>query len=473
MNNKTLLDQEMFREYDIRGIADNNLTPNVVYEIGKAFATKMRSSGIQHVVTGRDGRLSSPAIEKSLSSGLQDGGSDVTSIGRVTTPILYYATEKLKTGTGIMVTGSHNPPNYNGLKMMMGGKTLSGNSIQEIYHIANDKTSRDGSGSESELSITSAYVNEIVDQIKLTKTLKVVVDCGNGVAGDFAPMLLRRIGANVEELYCDVDGSFPNHHPDPAEPINLQDLIKSVKKNKADIGLAFDGDGDRIGVVTNRGQIIWPDRLMMLFTKQILEGNPGATIISDVKCSMDLSTVVERFSGNYIMWKTGHSHIKAKMSETNAMLGGEFSGHICFRDKWYGYDDALYSAVRLLQILANSTQTADQIFEEFPERYCTPEIKVATTESDKFKIMADIIKNADFPEATINSIDGLRVEFENSWGLIRASNTSPVLVLRFEAKNQKDLSAMQILFQQKLNEVRPGLIFETTLGTEKKNGQQR
>lgn len=466
MNNKTLLDQEMFREYDIRGITDNNLTPDIVYEIGKAFSTKMRSSGIQHVVTGRDGRLSSPAIEKSLSSGLQDGGSDVTSIGRVATPMLYYATEKLNTGTGIMVTGSHNPPNYNGLKMMMGGKTLSGNSIQEIYHIVNDKASYDSSGSESEASITSAYLDEIVDQVKLKKSLNVVVDCGNGVAGDFAPELLRRIGANVEELYCDIDGSFPNHHPDPAEPINLQDLIKSVKKNKADIGLAFDGDGDRLGVVTDRGQIIWPDRLMMLFTKQILEGNPGATIISDVKCSMDLSTVVERFSGNYIMWKTGHSHIKAKMSETNAMLGGEFSGHICFRDQWYGYDDALYSAARLLQILANSIHTADQIFGEFPKRCSTPEIKVPTTETEKFKIMDDLVRNTDFPDATINSIDGLRVEFNNSWGLIRASNTSPVLSLRFEAKNHKELSAIQVLFQQKLDEVRPGLTFETTLGTE-------
>ena len=466
MNNKTLLDQEMFREYDIRGITDSNLTPDIVYEIGKAFSTKMQSSGIQHVVTGRDGRLSSPAIEKSLSSGLQDGGADVTTIGRVATPMLYYAAEKLSAGTGIMVTGSHNPPNYNGLKLMMGGKTLSGNSIQEIYHIAKDKASRDSSGSESELSITSAYLNEIVNQIKLKKSLNVVVDCGNGVAGDFAPMLLRRIGANVEELYCEVDGSFPNHHPDPAEPTNLQDLIKSVKKNKADIGLAFDGDGDRLGVVTGCGKIIWPDKLMMLFTKQVLKETPHATIVSDVKCSMDLSTVVERFHGNYIMWKTGHSHIKAKMSETDAMLGGEFSGHICFRDKWYGYDDALYSATRLLQILANSTQTADQIFEEFPKRYCTPEIKVLTTESEKFKIMEDLIRNIDFPEASINPIDGLRVEFENSWGLIRASNTSPNLVLRFEAKTKKDIKDIQALFQQKLDEARPGLTFKTSLGAE-------
>ena len=465
MNQKKLLDPEIFREYDIRGITDSNLTEDTVYEIGKAFSTKMRKSGIPHVVTGRDGRISSPNIEKSLSRGLRDGGSVVTSIGRVATPMMYYATEKLKTGTGIMVTGSHNPSNYNGLKMMMGGTTLSGDSIQEIYHIINDKASRNSSGSESELSITSEYLNEIIDQVKLKKSLNVIVDCGNGVAGDFAPRLLRKIGANVEELHCDVDGSFPNHHPDPAEPINLQDLINSVKKNKADIGLAFDGDGDRLGVVTNLGQIIWPDRLMMLFAKQVLEKNPMATIISDVKCTKDLSKVVEQFKGNYVMWKTGHSHIKAKMAETNALLGGEFSGHICFKDKWYGYDDALYSAARLLQILANSNKTIDEIFEEFPKRCCTPEIKIPTTESEKFRIMDDLRENVDFPKATINPIDGLRVEYENSWGLIRASNTSPVLVLRFEAKDQKNLMAIQTMFQQKLNEVRPTLKFKPSAGT--------
>lgn len=465
MDEKTPLDKEIFREYDIRGITNSNLTEDIVYDIGRAFSTKMRKSGIQQVITGRDGRISSPAIEKSLSRGLQDGGSIVTSIGRVATPMLYYATEKLNTGTGIMITGSHNPPNYNGLKMMLGGKTLSGDSIQEIYQTIHDKAWVSGSGSESELSISSEYANEIVDQIKLRKSLTVVVDCGNGVAGDFAPALLRKIGANVEELYCEVDGSFPNHHPDPTEPHNLQDLIKIVKKNKADIGLAFDGDGDRLGVVTNHGKIIWPDRLMMLFTKQILKETPRATIISDVKCSMDLSSVVERFHGNYIMWKTGHSHIKAKMSETKALLGGEFSGHICFKDKWYGYDDALYCAARLLQILANSTKTADEVFKEFPERYCTPEIKIPTTESEKFKIMDELIRKAEFPTATINPIDGLRVEFDNSWGLIRASNTSPVLVLRFEAKDQQNLMEIQLLFQQKLAEVRPELTFKTSVGT--------
>ena len=461
-----MLDPEIFREYDIRGITDSNLTEDTVYEIGKAFSTQMQKSGIRQVVTGRDGRISSPIIEKSLSRGLQDGGSIVTSIGRVATPMLYYATEKLKTGTGIMVTGSHNPPSYNGLKMMMGGTTLSGSSIQEIYRTINDGASRSGSGSGSgsELSITSEYLNEIIDQVKLKKNLSVVVDCGNGVAGDFAPKLLREVGANVEELYCEVDGSFPNHHPDPAEPVNLQDLIKSVKKNKADIGLAFDGDGDRLGVVTNLGQIIWPDRLMMLFAKKVLEKTPMATIISDVKCSTDLSSVVKRFKGNYVMWKTGHTHIKAKMSETNALLGGEFSGHICFKDRWYGYDDALYSAARLLQILADSNQTVEEIFEEFPERYCTPEIKIPTTESEKFKIMDDLKANVEFPKAIINPIDGLRVEYEHSWGLIRASNTSPVLVLRFEAKDQKNLKDIQALFQQKLNEVRPDLKFKPSVG---------
>ena len=460
------MDQEIFREYDIRGIVDDNLTDDVVYEIGKAFATKMHEIGTEHIVTGRDGRNSSPTIEDSLSKGLRSGGANVTSLGRVTTPMLYYATNRLNTGTGIMVTGSHNPPNYNGLKMMLAEETLSGESIQDLYRIINNKVARNGSGSQSELSVESEYSDEIVNQVELTKNLGVVVDCGNGVAGDFAPDLLTRIGATVEELYCDVDGSFPNHHPDPAEPKNLQDLIKAVKKNQADLGLAFDGDGDRLGVVTKKGEIIWPDRLMMLFSKHVLKDNPGAKIISDVKCSKDLSSVVRQYDGDYIMWKTGHSHIKSKMRETSALLGGEFSGHICFKDKWYGYDDALYSAARLLEILANTDQTADELFSEFPEKFCTPEIKLQTSESEKFKIMEDLVANTKFPGATINSIDGLRVEYDDSWGLIRASNTSPVLVLRFEASDQKSLIGLQTLFQQKLNEVRPELTFEIPIETE-------
>ena len=293
----------------------------------------------------------------------------------------------------------------------------------------------------------------------MKKELKVVVDCGNGVAGDCAPALLKELGADVVELYCDVDGTFPNHHPDPAEPENLQDLINRVKSEEADIGLAFDGDGDRLGVISNTGQIIWPDKLMMLFSKHLLSVNPGATIISDVKCSMDLAQVVKRHQGEYLMWRTGHSHIKSKMAETHALLGGEFSGHICFRDKWYGYDDALYSAARFLEILAQSDKTADEIFFEFPTRYCTPEIKIETTDSKKFEIIEALSQTIDIPNATINSIDGLRIEYENFWGLIRASNTSPVLVLRFEATDLESLVKVQKLFQQLIKEVTPELTF--------------
>ncbi len=464
MLDKSKLDKLIFREYDIRGITDTNLTEEVVQEIGAAFAQKVHASGIEKVVTGRDGRLSSKSIEEALTQGLIDGGVEVVSIGQVPTPILYYATNQLNTGTGIMVTGSHNPPKYNGLKMMLNNKTLYGDAIQELYSIAGTRGPKKAIGATSKRIVSDLYQEEIKEQLQLKKGLKVIVDCGNGVAGDYAPALLKEIGANVVELYCDVDGTFPNHHPDPAEPENLQDLISRVKLEEADIGLAFDGDGDRLGVISNTGQIIWPDKLMMLFAKHVLNANPGATIISDVKCSMDLAQVVQRHQGEYLMWRTGHSHIKSKMAETGALLGGEFSGHICFRDKWYGYDDALYSAARLLEILANSDKSAHDLFSEFPTRHCTPEIKIETTESRKFEIIDALSKTLDIPNATINSIDGIRIEYENFWGLIRASNTSPVLVLRFEAANLNDLVKVQRLLLQHIKEVAPELTFDVFEG---------
>ena len=460
MLDKSKLDKLIFREYDIRGITDTNLTEEVVQEIGSAFAQKMHESGTEKVVTGRDGRLSSKSIEEALTQGLVEGGVEVLSIGQVPTPILYYATNRLNTGTGIMITGSHNPPKYNGLKMMLNNKTLYGDAIQELYSLAGIRGRKRARGATSKRMVSDLYQDEIKEQLQLKKELKVVVDCGNGVAGDYAPSLLKEIGADVVELYCDVDGTFPNHHPDPAEPENLQDLINRVKSEEADIGLAFDGDGDRLGVISNTGQIIWPDKLMMLFSKHLLNANPGATIISDVKCSMDLARVVQRHQGEYLIWRTGHSHIKSKMAETGALLGGEFSGHICFRDKWYGYDDALYSAARLLEILANSDKSAHDLFSEFPTRHCTPEIKLETTESKKFEIINALSKTLDIPNAKINSIDGIRIEYENFWGLIRASNTSPVLVLRFEAANVDDLVKVQKLLLHLIKEVEPELTFE-------------
>ena len=464
MLDKSKLDKLIFREYDIRGITDTNLTEEVVQEIGSAFAQKMHESGTEKVVTGRDGRLSSKSIEAALTHGLVEGGVEVLSIGQVPTPILYYATNRLNTGTGIMITGSHNPPKYNGLKMMLNNKTLYGDAIQELYSLAGIRGRKRARGATSKRMVSDLYQDEIKEQLQLKKELKVVVDCGNGVAGDYAPSLLREIGADVVELYCDVDGTFPNHHPDPAEPENLQDLINRVKSEEADIGLAFDGDGDRLGVISNTGQIIWPDKLMMLFSKHLLNANPGATIISDVKCSMDLAQVVQRHQGEYLMWRTGHSHIKSKMAETGSLLGGEFSGHICFRDKWYGYDDALYSAARLLEILAHSDKSAHDLFSEFPTRHCTPEIKIETTESKKFEIINALSKTIDVPTATINSIDGIRIEYENFWGLIRASNTSPVLVLRFEAANLDDLVKVQKLLLHLIKEVAPELTFDVFEG---------
>ena len=460
MLDKSKLDKLIFREYDIRGITDTNLTQEVVQEIGSAFAQKMHESGTEKIVTGRDGRVSSKSIEEALTLGLVEGGVEVLSVGQVPTPILYYATNRLNTGTGIMITGSHNPPKYNGLKMMLNNKTLYGDAIQELYSLAGIRGRKRARGATSKRMVSDLYQDEIKEQLQLKKELKVVVDCGNGVAGDYAPSLLKEIGADVVELYCDVDGTFPNHHPDPAEPENLQDLINRVKSEEADIGLAFDGDGDRLGVISNTGQIIWPDKLMMLFSKHLLNANPGATIISDVKCSMDLAQVVQRHQGEYLMWRTGHSHIKSKMAETGALLGGEFSGHICFRDKWYGYDDALYSAARLLEILANSDKSAHDLFSEFPTRHCTPEIKIETTESKKFEIINALSKTLDIPNATINSIDGIRIEYENFWGLIRASNTSPVLVLRFEAANLDDLVKVQRLLLHLIKEVAPELTFD-------------
>ena len=464
MLDKSKLDKLIFREYDIRGITDTNFTEEVVQEIGSAFAQKMHESGTEKIVTGRDGRLSSKSIEEALTHGLVEGGVEVLNIGQVPTPILYYATNQLNTGTGIMITGSHNPPKYNGLKMMLNNKTLYGDAIQELYSLAGIRGRKRARGATSKRMVSDLYQDEIKEQLQLKKELKVVVDCGNGVAGEYAPSLLKEIGADVVELYCDVDGTFPNHHPDPAEPENLQDLINRVKSEKADIGLAFDGDGDRLGVISNTGQIIWPDKLMMLFSKHLLNANPGATIISDVKCSMDLARVVQRHQGEYLMWRTGHSHIKSKMAETGALLGGEFSGHICFRDKWYGYDDALYAAARLLEILANSDKSAHDLFSEFPIRHCTPEIKIETTESKKFEIIEALSETLDIPNATINPIDGIRIEYENFWGLIRASNTSPVLVLRFEAANLNDLVKVQRLLLHLIKRVAPELTFDVFEG---------
>ena len=447
------LDPGIFRAYDIRGITRSNLTDDVCYWIGRAFAAEARSQNQQAAAIGRDGRLSSPGIALALGQGLVDGGMSVTDIGKVPTPVLYYATHALKTGTGIMITGSHNPPEYNGLKMMIGGTTLAEDLIQVLYRRLQDNTLSTGKGALGYADLGADYVEAALNTTKLDRPLKVAVDCGNGVAGELGPKLISALGCEVIPLFCEIDGNFPNHHPDPAEPENLQDLITAVQQQSADVGLAFDGDGDRLGVVTPKGEIIWPDKMMMLFAQDIIARNPQTPVIFDVKCSTHLERVITEAGGNPIMWKTGHSHIKAKIKQTQAALAGEFSGHICFGERWYGFDDALYTAARLLELLSQTELDVDAVFAQYPTTYSTPEIKIHTTETRKFEVMDELASSGDFADGRMTTIDGIRVDFDDRWGLIRPSNTSPVLSLRFEADSAAALERVQDEFQTQLSNV--------------------
>ncbi|MEC7139201.1 MAG: phosphomannomutase/phosphoglucomutase [Pseudomonadota bacterium] len=453
------LDPGIFRAYDIRGITRSNLTDDVCYWIGRAFAAEARSQNQQAAAIGRDGRLSSPGIALALGQGLVDGGMSVTDIGQVPTPVLYYATHALKTGTGIMITGSHNPPEYNGLKMMIGGTTLAEDLIQVLYRRLQDSTLSTGKGALGYADLGADYVEAALNTTKLDRPLKVAVDCGNGVAGELGPKLISALGCEVIPLFCEIDGNFPNHHPDPAEPENLQDLITAVQQQSADVGLAFDGDGDRLGVVTPKGEIIWPDKMMMLFAQDIISRNPQTPVIFDVKCSTHLERVITEAGGNPIMWKTGHSHIKAKIKQTQAALAGEFSGHICFGERWYGFDDALYTAARLLELLSQTELDVDAVFAQYPTTYSTPEIKIHTTETRKFEVMDELASSGDFADGRMTTIDGIRVDFDDRWGLIRPSNTSPVLSLRFEADSAAALERVQDEFQTQLSNVDATLTF--------------
>ena len=453
------LDPQIFRAYDIRGIVSTNLTEDVVYWIGRAFAAEARQYKMSRAVVACDGRLSSPKLKKSLARGLTEGGIDVTDVGEVPTPLLYYATYALDTGTGIMITGSHNPPEYNGLKMMIAGETLAGERITRLRERIEGNQLSEGDGGFDEVEIVDHYLDRVCNDVAVAQPLKVVVDCGNGVAGSIVPRLITELGCEVVPLYCEVDGNFPNHHPDPADPANLQDLITVVKAEKADLGLAFDGDGDRLGLVTERGEIIWPDKLLMLFARDIVGRNPGADIIFDVKCSRHLNSLISEYGGRPIMWKTGHSHMKAKLKETGALLAGEFSGHICFGERWYGFDDALYSAARLLEIVGGESKSVGKLFEEFPVTFTTPEIKVNTTDSAKFAVMERLSKEGKFGEGTLTTIDGIRVDYPDGWGLVRPSNTSPVLTLRFEADSQTALDRVQRVFREQLKKIDSKLAF--------------
>ena len=447
----------IFRAYDIRGIVGETLTAEVVTVIGQAIGSEAIARNATTLCIGYDGRHSSPEFADALARGILSTGCSVIEVGAVPTPVLYFATHHLETGSGVMVTGSHNPSNYNGLKMMIGGETLSGDAIQKLLQRIQTGDFEQGQGERAREDVRRAYLDRIVGDIAVAAPLKVVLDAGNGIAGELAPMLVEELGCEVIPLYCDVDGDFPNHHPDPGKPENLADLIARVQSEGADIGLAFDGDGDRIGVVTNSGRIIWPDRLMMLFARDVVSRNPGADVIYDVKCSRRLASVISQAGGRPIMWKTGHSLMKAKMKETGALLAGEMSGHVFFQERWYGFDDGLYAAARLLEILGIEDRQIDEVFDEFPEDLSTPELNVAVTEESKFALVERLSKEGDFGDGSVNTIDGVRVDYPDGWGLCRASNTTPVLVLRFEAESEAALERIKSVFRTNLKRVAPDI----------------
>lgn len=449
---------EIFRAYDIRGVVDQTLTNEAVYAIGRALGTKVLALQGDCIVIGRDGRLSGPLLSQQLAKGILSTGCNVVDVDVVPTPVLYFASKHLKIKSAVMVTGSHNPPNYNGLKIIVDDVTIYGAAIQELHAMIEAENFAQGTGKYSTAAIIDQYIATIQRNVQINKQLKVVVDCGNGVAGAVVPQLLQHLGCTVIPLYCDVDGNFPNHHPDPSDPHNLIDLQTAINTHQADLGLAFDGDGDRLGILDNNGKIIWPDRVLMLFAQEILARKPGATIIYDVKCSRDVENIITKAGGVPLMWNTGHSLIKAKMRSTGAELGAEMSGHIFFQDRWYGFDDALYTAARLLEILAKLDTTTAEVFAQLPESVSTPELNINVTESSKFTIMQDLITKTKFSEdCKIITIDGMRVEFADGWGLVRPSNTTPKLVIRFEAINDKTLEKIKRQFRVALLDVAPEL----------------
>ena len=442
------IDPSIFKAYDIRGIVEESLTTDAVYWIGRALGAEAEARGEQHIYVARDGRLSGPMLIEALIRGLREAGRDVTDIGRVPTPVLYYAAYELGTGSGIMLTGSHNPPNYNGLKMVLGGTTLAGPDIQALRQRIETSDLSEGEGRFEQADVAPQYIERITGDVKLARPMRVIVDCGNGVAGEAAPKLLRGLGCEVTELFCDIDGNFPNHHPDPSQPENLQDLQRALSAQDADIGLAFDGDGDRLGVVTPSGAVIWADRQMMLYARDVISRNPGAEIIYDIKCTRHLARVIEAAGGKPLMWKTGHSFVKAKLKETGDLLAGEMSGHIFFKERWYGFDDALYTAARLLEILSADERPADEVFDALPDSINTPELNLRTAEGENHALMERLQKAASFSDATVTTIDGIRVDFDDGFGLVRASNTTPCLVIRFEADDQAGLERIQHRFRE-------------------------
>jgi len=451
------LPKEIFKAYDIRGIVGKSLTPEIVEAIGHAIGSEATARGQSTIAIGRDGRLSGPKLIAALARGIQKSGIDVIDVGCVPTPMVYFAAYQLNTNCAVMLTGSHNPPDYNGLKMVLNGETLSGETIQKLRLRIEQNDLTHGKGSYSQQDISTAYIARIVSHIKLARPMKVTVDCGNGVAGAYVANLYRQLGCTVQEMYCEVDGHFPNHHPDPSDPHNLEDLIDALKSNDSELGLAFDGDGDRLGVVTKDGKIIYPDRQLMLFAADVLSRNPGAEIIFDIKSTRNLFGWIRDHGGKPTLWKTGHSLVKAKMRETGALLAGEMSGHVFFKERWYGFDDGLYTGARLLEILskvANPSATLNAL----PDAVCTPELHIHTAEGENHALLAQLQKTAQFTDAKeIITLDGLRVEYTDGFGLARPSNTTPVIVLRFEADSESGLQRIQDDFRRIFQQAAPHL----------------
>jgi phosphomannomutase / phosphoglucomutase len=460
------LPASIFKAYDIRGIVDETLTMEVVHQIGLALGSLAEEHGEQSICVGYDGRLSSPALAAALIEGITQAGINVVNLGMVTTPMLYFAAHYLaQTSSGIMITGSHNPPQYNGLKMVIAGETLSGEAIQalKLRIIQQQFCHPNNPGQQSSYDIYPAYQEAIVSDIQLARPMRVVIDCGNGVAGAYAPALFTALGCQVDPLFCEVDGHFPNHHPDPVEAKNLQDVIARLATGEAELGLAFDGDGDRLGVVTKQGQIIRSDRQLMLFVEDVLMQQPDSHVVFDVKSTRHLSPWIRGHGGKPVIWKTGHSLMKAKIKETGAAMGGELSGHLFFNDtkagkpRWFGFDDGLYSAARLLEIVSCSPN-ASAVLEALPDSVNTPELQIAMQEGEPHALIKTLQHSAQFPDAIeIITVDGLRVEYTDGFGLIRASNTTPVLTLRFEAETASALARIQQAFRQVLGNTRPDL----------------
>lgn len=438
----------IFRAYDIRGIYNETLTDAWAYEIGRAIGSEVQAQGQTAIAIGRDGRLSGPALLLALSEGVQSTGCAVVNVGLVPTPVLYFATHHIEgLNSGVMLTGSHNPGNYNGFKIVIDGVTLSGERIQALHRRIVDQRFAEGQGEYREQDVLVDYQAAFLSAHSLARPMKVVVDCGNGITGLQAPQVLEALGCEVVPLFTDVDGTFPNHHPDPGDLNNLQDLIASVKAEKADLGLAFDGDGDRVGVVTPAGEVVYPDILLMALAEDMVSRHPGAKVIFDVKCTGSLFDVIRDAGGEPEMWQTGHSLIKARMKETDALLAGEMSGHIFFAEDWYGFDDALVAAARILAIISRSEGGAEALFDRYPSLCTTPEINIDVTDDNKFAIVKYLQEHAPFGDGERCVIDGIRMDYADGWGLCRASNTSPKLVLRFEADNDEALGRIRDLFE--------------------------